>query len=182
MDTLTFVGITGSLRRASRNKGLLRCCTAHLPEGVRMEIADISALPFYNEDLEKPQAVKDLVAQVTAASALVLACPEYNYSMAPALKNALDWLSREPNLTPLSGKPACLLGAGGGMGSARSQYQMRQTGVYLNLNFFNRPEFFSNAFSPAFNDNGDLVDEGLIKQVATLMQALADWTRFLKKS
>ena len=84
MDTLTFVGMTGSLRRASRNKGLLRCCASHLPEGVRMEIADISALPFYNEDLEKPQAVKDLVAQVTAADALVLACPEYNYSMAPA--------------------------------------------------------------------------------------------------
>ena len=78
MDTLTFVGMTGSLRRASRNKGLLRCCASHLPEGVRMEIADISALPFYNEDLEKPQAVKDLVVQVTAADALVLACPEYN--------------------------------------------------------------------------------------------------------
>ena len=48
MSTLTFVGISGSLRRASRNSGLLRCCAAHLPEGVRMEIADISALPFYN--------------------------------------------------------------------------------------------------------------------------------------
>lgn len=55
MDTLTFVGMTGSLRRASRNKGLLRCCASHLPEGVRMEIADISALPFYNEDLENPR-------------------------------------------------------------------------------------------------------------------------------
>lgn len=182
MDTLTFVGMTGSLRRASRNKGLLRCCATHLPEGVRMEIADISALPFYNEDLEKPQAVKDLVAQVTAADALVLACPEYNYSMAPALKNALDWLSREPDLAPLNGKPACLLGAGGGMGTARSQYQMRQTCVYLNLLLLNKPEFFSNAFSPAFDADGDLVDEGLIKQVAALMQALADWTRFLKNA
>ena len=170
MDTLTFVGMTGSLRRASRNKGLLRCCASHLPESVRMEIADISALPFYNEDLEKPQAVKDLVAQVTAADALVLACPEYNYSMAPALKNALDWLSREPDLAPLNGKPACLLGAGGGMGTARSQYQMRQTCVYLNLLLLNKPEFFSNAFSPAFDADGDLVDEGLIKQVAALMR------------
>ena len=85
MSTLTFLGISGSLRRASRNTGLLRCCAAHLPEGVRMEIANISALPFYNEDIEKPQAAKDLIAQVTAADALVLACPEYNYSLAPAL-------------------------------------------------------------------------------------------------
>lgn len=182
METLSFVGMTGSLRRASRNKGLLRCCAAHLPQGVRMEIADISALPFYNEDLEKPRAVSDLIAQVTAADALVLACPEYNYSMAPALKNALDWLSREPNLAPLSGKPACLLGAGGGMGTARSQYHMRQTCVYLNLRLLNRPEFFSNAFSEAFNAEGDLIDEGLTKQASALMQALADWTRFLKQA
>ena len=46
----------------------------------------------------------------------------------------------------------------------------------------NKPEFLSNAFSPAFNADGDLVDEGLVKQVAALMQALADWTRFLKNA
>lgn len=182
MKNLTFIGMTGSLRRASRNKGLLRCCASHLPEGVRMEIADVSALPFYNEDIEKPQAVTDLLARVTAADALVLACPEYNYSVAPALKNALDWLSREPDMGPLNGKPACLLGAGGGMGTARSQYHMRQTCVYLNLRLLNKPEFFSNAFSPAFNAEGDLIDEGLVRQVTTLMQALADWTRLLKQA
>ena len=148
-----------------------------------MEIADISALPFYNEDLEKPQAVKDLVAQVTAADALVLACPgPHQFGPALETQNALDWLSREPDLAPLNGKPACLPGAGGGMGTARSQYQMRQTCVYLNLLLLNKPEFFSNAFSPAFDADGDLVDEGLIKQVAALMQALADWTRFLKNA
>ena len=180
MSTLTFVGISGSLRRASRNSGLLRCCAAHLPEGVRMEIANISALPFYNEDLEKPQAVKDLVVQVTAADALVLACPEYNYSMAPALKNALDWLSREPDLAPLTGKTACIVGAGGGMGTSRAQYHLRQVCVYLNLHVLNKPELFSNAFTPAFADNGDVQDEALASQATALMQAMTDWTLRLK--
>ena len=87
MDTLTFVGMTGSLRRASRNKGLLRCCAAHLPEGVRMEIADISALPFYNEDLEKPQAVKDLALRVVADNG--------QDGVAAAILNCLD-----PKLSP----------------------------------------------------------------------------------
>lgn len=182
MKNLTFVGMTGSLRRASRNRGLLRCCASRLPEGVRMEIADVSALPFYNEDIEKPQAVADLIAQVTAADALVLACPEYNYSVAPALKNALDWLSREPDMAPLNGKPACLLGAGGGMGTARGQYHMRQICVCLNMRLLNKPEFFSNAFTSAFNADGDLIDEGLVRQVAAQMQALADWTRLLKQA
>ncbi len=181
MSNLTFLGISGSLRRASRNTGLLRCCAAHLPEGVRMEIANISALPFYNEDIEKPQAVKDLIAQVTAADALVLACPEYNYSLAPALKNALDWVSREPNLGPLSGKAVCIVGAGGGMGTSRSQYHLRQVCVYLNLHVLNKPELFSNAFTPSFDDQGNVVDDGLAKQTAEVMQALAQWTRQLKK-
>ena len=111
MGNITFVGISGSLRKASRNSGLLRCCAANLPKGVSLEIADISALPFYNADMEKPAAVQQLVDQVSAAHGLVLACPEYNYSLAPALKNALDWLSREPDLAPLTGKTACIVGA-----------------------------------------------------------------------
>ena len=181
MSDLTFIGISGSLRRASRNTGLLRCCAAHLPQGVRMEIADISALPFYNQDIEKPQSVKDLVARVTAADALVLACPEYNYSLAPALKNALDWLSREPDLAPLTGKTACIVGAGGGMGTSRSQYHLRQVCVYLNLHMLNKPELFSNAFTACFDDHGNVQDEGLAKQAADVMQGLAQWTRQVRK-
>ena len=179
MSTLTFVGISGSLRHASRNSGLLRCCAAHLPEGVRMEIANISALPFYNEDIEKPQAAKDLIAQVTAADALVLACPEYNYSIAPALKNALDWASREPNNALLAGKPAAILGAGGGMGTSRAQYHLRQVCVFLDLHPLNKPEVFANAFVGAFDADGNLTDAKLIQQVAAQMQALAAWTRQL---
>ena len=180
MGNINFVGISGSLRKASRNTGLLRCCAANLPKGVGLEIADISALPFYNADIEKPAVVQRLVDQVSAAHGLVLACPEYNYSLAPALKNALDWLSREPDLAPLTGKTACIVGAGGGMGTARAQYHLRQVCVYLNLHVLNKPELFSNAFTPAFADNGDVQDEALVKQAAAVMQAMTDWTLRLK--
>ena len=70
---------------------------------------------------------------MTEADALVLACPEYNYSLAPALKNALDWVSREPDCAPFNGKPVAIMGAGGGMGTSRAQYHLRQVCVYLNL-------------------------------------------------
>lgn len=176
-ESLHFLGISGSLRRQSRNTGLLRCAMQSLPEGVSMEIADIAELPFYNEDIEKPASVTRLIEQATAADALVLACPEYNYSLAPALKNALDWVSREPRNVPFAGKTVAILGAGGGMGSSRSQYHLRQTCVCLNLLPLAKPEFFANAFSASFDKDGNLVDENLIKQVRGLMQALADWTR-----
>lgn len=180
MRELKLLGICGSLRRQSTNAGLLRAAMAELPEGVSMEIADLSDVPFYNADLgSKPVAVDKLLAQMGAADALVLACPEYNYSIAPALKNALDWASREPNNALLAGKPAAILGAGGGMGTSRAQYHLRQVCVFLDLHPLNKPEVFANAFVGAFDADGNLTDAKLIQQVAAQMQALAAWTRQL---
>ena len=96
--TLNILGISGSLRAQSRNTGLLRFAKQCLPPTVNFQIADLADVPFYNADRcdSKPEPVQMLIRQVTEADALVLACPEYNYSIAPALKNALDWVSREP--------------------------------------------------------------------------------------
>lgn len=180
MRELKLLGISGSLRRQSTNAGLLRAAMAELPEGVSMAIADLSEVPFYNADLStKPAAVDKLLAQMATADALVLACPEYNYSIAPALKNALDWASREPNNALLAGKPAAILGAGGGMGTSRAQYHLRQVCVFLDLHPLNKPEVFANAFAGAFDADGNLTDAKLIQQVAAQMQALAAWTRQL---
>ena len=121
-----------------------------------------------------------VLAQLAAADALVLACPEYNYSLAPALKNILDWASREPDNALLAGKPVAILGAGGGMGTSRAQYHLRQVCVYLDLHPLNKPEVFANAFAGSFDDNGDLRDERLHGLVAEQMQALAAWTLRLR--
>ena len=167
------MGLCGSLRKASRNAGLLRFAATHLPAGVSFERAEVGDLPFYNADLaEKPAAVSRVVEQLRRADALVIACPEYNYSMAPALKNALDWASREAE-SPLAGKPLAIMGAGGGMGTSRAQYHLRQTCVFLDLRPLNRPEVFSNALGAAFNEAGDPVDEKLQALIRQQMQALA---------
>ena len=172
-----FVGICGSLRKNSRNMGMLRCASDVMPEGNSLEILDISDIPFYREDIAKPESVKLLAEKVRAADGLVLAVAEYNYSYAPALKNALDWLSREKD-DLLAGKPCAMMGAAGGMGSSRAQYHLRQTCVYLDLRVLNKPEVFANAFSPAFEARGDVAEseEGkmLREQIRGLMQALTE--------
>ena len=115
--SIKLLGIAGSLRQKSTNKGLLRAAQASLPEGVSMEIAELGDIPFYNADItDKPAAVKRVLAQIAAADALVLACNEYNYSLAPALKNIIDWASREPDNALLAGKAVAIMGAAGGMG------------------------------------------------------------------
>lgn len=172
------VGISGSLRKASTNSGLLRCAQAHLPPGMSLEILDISSLPFYNADIpaeSRPKALVEVLEKIGEADALVLACPEYNYSMAPALKNVIDWASRAPDNKLLDGKPVAIMGAGGGMGTSRSQYHLRQVCVFVNLLPLNRPEVFANAFAGGFDADGELTDPRIIGLIETQMQALQAW-------
>ncbi len=180
---LKFLGIAGSLRRASTNRGLLRAAAAQVPAGVEFITADLSDIPFFNADLsERPAGVARVLTQMGEADALVLACPEYNYSLAPALKNILDWASREPANALLAGKPVAILGSGGGMGTARAQYHLRQVCVYLDLHPLNKPEVFANAFAGAFDADGNLGDARLLGQVADQMAALAAWAARLQKT
>ena len=177
MKTINVLGICGSLRHLSTNMNLLRYAREHAPSGMKIEIADLSAVPFYNADIsEKPAAVQTLLSQIGQADALLLACPEYNYSIAPALKNALDWASREPDNHLMAGKPAAIMGAGGGMGTSRAQYHLRQVCVFLDLHVLNKPEVFCNAFSESFDQNGKLVDERIHKLISTQLSAFQSWT------
>lgn len=174
MSTLKFLGIAGSLRRLSTNKGLLRAAQSQLPEGVSLDIAELADVPFYNADLtEKPASVQRVLAQIAAADALVLASTEYNYSLAPALKNIIDWASREPDNALLAGKPVAILSAGGGMGGSRAQYHLRQVCVFVDLRPLNKPEVFANAFAGAFDAEGNLIDANITKLIGQQMSALA---------
>lgn len=177
---LDVVALSGSLRRKSANTGLLRAAQQLAPPEISIEIAEIGDLPLYNADLVKPHSVERLVARIAAADALLFACPEYNYSISAPLKNALDWVSREPGNRALDGKPAAILGAGGRMGGARAQYHLRQVCVYLNLYPLNKPEVFAHANSESFDADGNLVDERVRKQIAEQMEAFAAWARLLR--
>ena len=181
MNNLKILGICGSLRRQSTNLGLLRYAQQHAPAGMEIKIAELAEVPFYNADYqEKPSAVQALLADFEQADALLFACPEYNYSLAPALKNALDWASREPDNRLLSGKPAAIMGSGGGMKSGRAQYHLRQVCVFLNLHPLNRPEIFCSAFGNSFDPDGNLIDETAQELIVQQLAALQDWTQRLR--
>lgn len=174
MSALKFLGIAGSLRRQSTNRGLLRAAQGRLPAGVSLEIADLTDIPFFNADIgERPASVRRVLDQIGSADALVFACTEYNYSLAPALKNILDWASREAGNALLAGKPAAIMSAGGGMGGSRAQYHLRQVCVFLDLQPINKPEVFANAFAGGFDEDGNLTDPAIGRLIGEQMQALA---------
>jgi chromate reductase, NAD(P)H dehydrogenase (quinone) len=175
---MNVLAICGSLRHQSTNMGLLRYAQQNAPHGMTITIADLLEVPFYNGDLqEKPASLKKLLEQIAAADALILGCPEYNYSLAPALKNALDWASREPDNKILAGKAVAIMGSAAGMGSSRAQHHLRQVCVYVDLHPLNKPEVFANAFSGAFDAEGNLQDEKIKENIKAQLGALVLWTK-----
>src|SRR3712207_5572188 len=97
IDVLAF---SGSLRRASFNTAALRAAQELAPAGLIIDIFDLSPIPLFNGDVERegdPTAVRKFKERIRAADALLIATPEYNYSISGVLKNALDWASRPHN-------------------------------------------------------------------------------------
>eukprot|EP00946_MAST-07B_sp_MAST-7B-sp1_P000439 g439.t1 len=180
------VGICGSLRSKSCNAGLLRHAVkvASERENVTMATFDIGTLPLYNQDLDgedAPEAAKAWKQEVENADAIFFACPEYNYSMSGALKNALDWPSKYPSQL-WKGKVAGIVGAGGGMGSARGQLALRQSGVFLDITFVNTPEVCIPRFADktAFDEDGNLISKKWQDRVANLFDRTVALARKLK--
>jgi chromate reductase len=178
------LGIAGSLRRASWNSGLLRAAAELLPEGMALEVFDLAPIPFYNQDLDTPEArpepVRRLEQRIRAADALLIATPEYNYSLPAVLKNAIDWVSRPPQTQPLAGKPLAIMGAGGLFGTTRAQLHLRQIVVPLDMLPLNKPEVRIMRGWEKFDAAGNLTDEQTRLEVRALLEALAAWVRRLR--
>jgi chromate reductase, NAD(P)H dehydrogenase (quinone) len=180
---IRILGIAGSLRKGSFNKALLRNAAELLPEGVELEIFDLEGIPPFNQDLEKDPApkVKELKAKVRAADGLLIVTPEYNYSVPGVLKNAIDAASRPYGDNPFDGKPVAIMGVSIGMlGTARAQYHLRQTMVFLNMLALNRPEIMVPFADKKFDGNGRLTDETTREKVKELVVALVEWINKVK--
>ena len=179
------LGISGSLRKNSLNTAALRACQVLLPPGVSMEITDLIDVPIYNDDVREhglPVSVKLLREKIAAADALVIASPEYNYSMSGVLKNAIDWVSRPPG-QPFDGKPIALFGATpGGVGTSRAQYHLRQVFVYLNGLVMNKPELMISSAPAKFDADGKLIDSVTAEQISQMLTALVVWQKKVGKA
>lgn len=128
---MRILGISGSLRRGSYNRRLLRAAGAALAPGADLVIWEgIADLPAFDEDLEdqRPSAVEEFLEAIEHADALLIATPEYNASVPGALKNAIDWASRPFPDNVLRDKPVAVIGASTGLfGAVWAQAEARKT-------------------------------------------------------
>jgi chromate reductase, NAD(P)H dehydrogenase (quinone) len=184
METkIKILGFAGSLRVGSYNKALLRSATALLPDDSTLEIFDLNDIPPFNQDLEMdmPPKVKEFKSKIREANAIVIATPEYNYSVPGVLKNAIDFASRPYGDNPFNDKPVGIMSASIGMlGGARAQYHLRQMFVFLNMHPVNGPEVIVTFAQNKFDSNGNLIDENTRNFLRQLLQNLVNWTRRLR--
>lgn len=184
METkLKFLGFAGSLRLGSYNKALLRAATTLLPENVALEVFDLNGIPPFNQDLETdmPAKVTEFKSKIREADAILIATPEYNYSVPGVLKNAIDFASRPYGDNPFDDKPVAIMSASIGMlGGARAQYHLRQMFVFLNMHPVNGPEVIVTLAQDKFDTNGKLIDENTNNFLKQLLENLANWTRRLR--
>ena len=153
------------------------------PANVTMEVFDLEGIPPFNQDLENtpPQRVKEFKEKIRNADALLIATPEYNYSIPGVLKNALDWASRPFQDNALRGKPVAIMSASTGkFGGARAQYHLRQTFVMTNMYAVNQPEVMLASAAENIDANGRLTNEQTRKLIRQLIEALVAWTNMLK--
>jgi chromate reductase, NAD(P)H dehydrogenase (quinone) len=183
-NTIHIFGFAGSLRKGSFNKSLLRAAVELLPKDAVLELFDLEGIPPFNQDLEQqpPEKVKEFKTKIRAADALLIATPEYNYSMPGVLKNAIDWGSRPYGDNAFDDKPVAVMGASPGMiGTARAQYHLRQSCVFLNMHPLNRPEVMVPVAHEKIDKTGTLTDQQTREFIRALIEGLVAWARRLKK-
>lgn len=186
MSTLKILAIAGSLRKKSFNRALVNTLCDLAPSSMRIEIAEIADLPFYNADIDVeggPDPVRKFKAAIADAHGIIIATPEYNYGIPGVLKNAIDWASRPSYQSVFVHKPVAILGASMSVvGTARAQAHLKQVLLSMLAEVFPYPEVLIATAQQKFNASLELSDEVTKGHLSKMLSAYEAWVRARKNN
>ncbi|TAN25207.1 MAG: NAD(P)H-dependent oxidoreductase [Actinomycetota bacterium] len=177
MSNVKILALSGSSRRGSYNTALLQNAQQLAPKNMSIEIyKGLDRLPFYSEDLDgtnlHPEA-RRLRAEIASADGVLIATPEYNYSLTAILKNALDWASRPSGKHAFVNKPTAIMGASASiLGTVRAQLHTRDVLHALQADVLSRPEVLLTQAGSKFDQHGHLTDETATVFLKQLLEGL----------
>lgn len=177
-ERLHVVGFAGSLRRASFNRALLRAAVEEAPEGMEVEVLDVSQVPVFNADLEAelPASVATFQQAIAAADGVLIVTPEYNAGVPGLTKNLVDWASRPSGDAVIRHKPVAVMGATrGSWGTVRAQALLRQSLSHIPAYDMKKPEVMVPHAPQKFDEAGRLTDEETRRRVRALLEAFREW-------
>lgn len=162
---MKFVGIVGSNAKISYNRKLLHFIKMHFAKQFELEILEIDNIPLFNQDEKWDEnfQLRLLYNKITRADGVIIATPEHNHTISPALKSVIEWLSYDVH--PFENKPVMIVGASYyDQGTSRSQIHLRKILDAPGVNAYVLPgnEFLLGKAKKAFDEDGNIVDERTI--------------------
>jgi chromate reductase len=170
--------VVGSIRKGSFNRKIANALIALAPSELKMEIAEISQLSFYNQDLDDTPPA-DWVAfrdRIRKADAVLFVTPEYNRSAPGVLKNAIDVASRPYGQSAWDEKPTAVISCSpGNIGGFGANHHLRQSLVFLNMPCLQQPEVYLAHVDKSLDEAGNVTNEDTKKYLTKFITAFAAW-------
>ena len=170
--------VVGSLRADSLNRKMANALSSMAPPSMQLRIAEIGALPLFNQDQEAnpSAAVIEFKRQIADSDGVLFITPEYNRSVPGVLKNAIDIASRPYGKSAWSGKPGAIVSVSPGKLSAfGANHHLRQSLVFLDVPTMAQPEAYIGNAAAMFDDKGALIDDSTRDFMRKFLEALARW-------
>jgi len=181
------LGIAGSLRAGSYNRGLLAAAMELAPAELEIRPFErLREIPPYDADAEAvgvPDPVLALKAAMREADGILIVTPEYNHGVPGVLKNAIDWASRPAGSAAFADRPVGIMGATPGPGATiRAQVALRMS-LASDACVMGKPEVLVARAGERFDGAGRLTDEATRRHVQRFLAAFSTWIgRFAKTS
>jgi chromate reductase len=151
--------LVGSLRRESINRKFALALSRLAAPKLDLAPVELGELPMYNDDLwsDPPAAVLRFKDEIRQADAVLFVTPEYNRSLPPVLKNAIDWGSRPKGDNAWAGKPGSIVGASPGViGAAVAQSHLRMIAGVVDIALMGQPEVYLSIAPGLIDPDGDI--------------------------
>lgn len=185
--SITIGVFVGSLRRDSLSRKVAETFQSLMPEKYELKIIDISKLQIFNQDYDDdgatPKEWEAFRKEVKELDGFLFVTPEYNRSIPPVLKNALDIASRPYGQNVWSGKPGAILSVSpGNIGGFGANHHLRQVLSFLNVYTMQQPEAYLSNIMDSLDEQGNITSDKTIKYMQNIADAFTAWLdRFIAK-
>ncbi|WP_159722537.1 NADPH-dependent oxidoreductase [Enterococcus sp. CSURQ0835] len=181
---MKLVGIVGSNADFSHNRLLLQYIAKEFSTLFDLEILEIKDIPLFNQSRDQTQSVpiQNMARKIMQADGVIIATPEHNHTVPAGLKSVIEWLSFK--IHPLENKPVMIVGSSYyDQGTSRAQLHLRQILDSPGVNAIVMPgnEFLLGNVKDAFDDNGNLKDEGTRNFLGSTLQKFVQFIEVISK-
>lgn len=172
--------VVGSLRKESFSRAIAKAAASLAPADLSLHFIEIGDLPLFNQDFDDegttPEAWKRFREEVKGMDGYLFVTPEYNRSIPPVLKNALDVASRPYGSNGWAGKPGAIISVTpGGLGAFGANHHLRQVMTFLNVYMLQQPEAYISNAAALLDEKGGLADESTVSFLKKFMEAFGGW-------